>query len=303
MSGGALGLAGIDYAIVLVYLAGVLLLGTWFARWVKSPADLFLAGRGLPFWAVGMSIVVSDIGATDFIAVAGGTYRYGIAQANFDWIGSMPALLVTAFLFVPFFWRSGVYTIPEFLGRRYNESVRFSLAVAWGLILVTNLGIMLYATAVLLRGVMGWDPLVSIWLTAVVVGLYTTTGGLAAVVMTDVLQLVVMFVGGTALAVRAVWEAGGLAAIRERVLATGPEYAQHFTLLLPHDTATPFPWTGILLGLGIVLSTAYFSGNPAIVQRALGARSEWDAKAGLVFAGLFKLMIPLLVAIPGWRRS
>jgi len=299
MNDGTLGLAGIDYAIVLLYLGGVLLVGTWFARWVRSPADLFLAGRGLPFWAIGMSIVVSDIGATDFIAVAGGTYRYGLAQANFDWIGSMPALLVAAFLFVPFFWRSGVYTVPEFLGRRYNEAVRVSLAMCWGLILVTNLGIMLYATAVLLRGVMGWDPLVSIWVTAVVVGIYTTSGGLAAVVMTDVLQLVVMFVGGAALAVRAVWEAGGIGAIREQVLASGPEYAQHFTLFLPHDTTTPFPWTGILLGLGIVLSTAYFAGNQAIVQRALGARSEWDAKAGVVLAGLFKLCIPLLVAVPG----
>lgn len=296
---GAIGLAGIDYAIVLVYLLGSLVIGTWFARWVSSPSDLFLAGKGLPFWAVGMSIVVTDIGATDFIAVAGGTYRYGLAQANFDWVGSMPALLVAAFLFVPFFWRSGVYTIPEFLGRRYNEAVRFSLALCWGLILVWNLAIMLYATAILLRGVMGWDPLVSIWVTAVVVGIYTTSGGLAAVVMTDVLQLVVMFVGGAALTVRSVWAAGGLAAMRERILAAGPDYAQHFTLFLPHDTATPFPWTGILLGLGIVLSTAYFAGNQSIVQRALGARTEWDAKAGVVFAAVFKLMIPLLVAIPG----
>src|SRR6187431_2789318 len=94
MNEGALGLAAIDITIVLVYLAGVLIAGTFFARFVKSPSDLFLAGKGLPFWAIGMSIVGSDIGATDFIAVAGGTYRHGLAQANFDWIGSMPALLI-----------------------------------------------------------------------------------------------------------------------------------------------------------------------------------------------------------------
>jgi SSS family solute:Na+ symporter len=299
LNDGALGLAAIDYTIVAAYLIGVMVVGTWFGRFVRSPADLFLAGKGLPFWAIGMSIVGSDIGATDFIAVAGGTYRFGLAQANFDWIGSMPALLVAGFLFVPFYWRSGVYTIPEFLGRRYNEAVRFTLALSWGLILVINLAIMLYATSVLLRGLMGWNPLFSIWLTVVVIGLYTTSGGLGAVVMTDVLQVCVMFVGGSALAIRAVHEAGGLAAMRDAVLARGPAYAQHFTLFLPHDTTTPFPWTGILLGLGIVLSTAYFSGNQQIVQRALGARSEWDAKAGVVLAGLFKLFIPLLVAIPG----
>ena len=83
------GLAGIDYAIVIVYLGGILAVGTYFGRYVKTAGDFFIAGKTLPFWAVGMSIVVSDIGATDFIAVAGGTYKYGLAQANFDWIGSL----------------------------------------------------------------------------------------------------------------------------------------------------------------------------------------------------------------------
>jgi SSS family solute:Na+ symporter len=294
-----LGLAGIDTTIVLLYLAGVLAIGTYFGRFVKNAGDFFIAGKALPFWAVGMSIVVSDIGATDFIAVAGGTYRYGLSQANFDWIGSMPALLIAAFVFIPFYWRSGVYTIPEFLGRRYGTAVQTFMALCWGLILVTNLGIMLYATSVLLRGVLGWDPAVSIWVTTLVVGAYTIMGGLAAVVMTDVLQLVVMFIGGAALVVRALWEVGGPTALKEQILEKGPAFQDHFSLYLEHDTSTPFPWTGILFGLGIVLSTAYFSGNQAVVQRALGARSEWDAKAGVLLAGALKLFIPLLVAIPG----
>ncbi|MCH8332528.1 sodium/solute symporter [Candidatus Sumerlaeota bacterium] len=294
-----IGLAGIDYAIVVMYLSGVLLIGTYFARYVKTPGDFFIAGRSLPFWAIGMSIVVSDIGVTDFIAVAGGTYKYGLAQANFDWIGSMPALLIAAFLFIPYYWRSGVYTIPEFLGRRYNTAVRMILALCWGFIMVLTLGIMLYATALLFRVVLGWNPVFSILVTTIIVGIYTISGGLTAVVMTDVLQLVIMFVGGGALTVRAVYEVGGLSSMKEQILAMGPEFANHFTLYLPHDTPTPFPWTGILLGLGIVLSVAYFSGNQAVVQRALGARSEWDAKAGVLLAGFLKLFIPLLVVIPG----
>jgi len=108
-----------------------------------------------------------------------------------------------------------------------------------------------------------------------------------------------MFVGGAALVVRAVWEAGGPGAIRERILERGPEFAEHLELLQPHDSPTPFPWSGILLGLGMVLSTAYFSGNQVVVQRALGAKTEWDAKAGVLFAAFFKLFIPLLVAVPG----
>jgi len=295
----ATGLAGIDYLIVLVYLVGTLVLGTFLGRYVRTADDFFIASRALPFWAIGMSIVVSDIGATDFIAVAGGTYSYGLAQANFDWLGSIPALVIAAFLFIPYYWRAGVYTVAEFLGRRYGPEVRFLVALAWGLILVANLGIMLHATSLLLRAVMGWDPLVSIWVVTGVVGIYTISGGLAAVVMTDVVQLVVMFVGGAALVVRSVYEVGGWASMKAQVLARGPAFQDHYTLFLPHDTQTPFPWTGIVLGLGIVLSTAYFSGNQAMVQRALGARTEWDAKAGVLLAGFLKLFIPLLVAVPG----
>lgn len=293
------GLAEIDYVIVATYLIGILTVGMYFARRVKTSTDFFLAGRKLPFWAIGMSIVATDIGATDFIAVAGGTYRYGLAQANFDWIGSMPALVVAAFLFVPFYWRSGVLTVPEFLGRRYNAAVQLFLAVCWGLITVGLVAITLHATAVLLRGVLGWDHLVSIWITTIIVGVYTVTGGLTAVVMTDVFQLVIMFIGGALLVTHALSEVGGFASMQEQIIASGPEYANHLTLYLPHETTTPFPWTGVLLGLGIVLSTSYYTGNQNIVQRFLGAKSEWDAKAGVLFAGALKFFIPLLVAIPG----
>ncbi|MEM6703168.1 MAG: sodium/solute symporter [Acidobacteriota bacterium] len=289
----------VDLIVIAAYLVGVVGLGLWQGRKVKTAADFFLAGKTLPFWAVGMSIVVSDIGATDFIAVAGGTYRYGLAQANFDWLGSMPALLICAFLFVPFYWRSGVLTIPEFLGRRYGGAVRTFLAVCWGFILLFNLGIMIHATAVLLRGVLGWEPALSIWVTAVVVGLYTISGGLTAVVMTDVLQLVIMFLGGGVLVFTALQRVGGWSAMKEAILAQGPAYSDHFSLYLPHDSPTPFPWSGVVLGLGIVLSTAYYSGNQSVAQRALGARSEWDAKAGVLLAGGLKLFIPLLVALPG----
>ncbi len=298
-TGGGWGLGGIDTAIVLLYLGGVMAIGLGFSRRVKTSGDYLLAGRALPFWAIGMSIVVSDIGATDFIAVAGGTYQYGLAQANFDWLGSMPALLIAAFLIVPFYWRSGAYTVPEFLGRRYGGGVRSFLALVWGVILLLNLGIMIHATALLMRTVLGWDPQVSIWITTGIVGIYTISGGLAAVVMTDVLQMVIMFVGGAALVARALHEVGGFAALRDGVLNQGAQYADHFSLYLPHDSPTPFPWTGIVLGLGIVLSTAYYTGNQTIVQRALGARSEWDAKAGVLLAGFLKLFIPLLVALPG----
>jgi SSS family solute:Na+ symporter len=287
----------IDYLILGMYMLGVLLIGTYFGRYIHSAGDLFLAGRALPFWAVGMSVVVSDIGATDMAWGAGQMFEFGLAQANFDWIGSMPACLIAAFVFVPFFWRSGVFTVPEFLGRRYNSGVRMIAALLWLAFMIAMLGIMMHASAVFLNKIMGIPYEYAVAGTAVVVGVYTITGGLTAVVMTDVLQMVVMFIGAGALLFLCLWEVGGWSGLREQLEATGAE--GHLSLLLEHSTKTAFPWTGIIFGLGLVQATAYFVNNQAVIQRALGARSEWDAKAGMIFAGFLKVFIPLIIFVPG----
>ncbi len=290
----------IDVFIIITYLVGVFILGSFFARYVKNAGDFFVAGKALPFWAIGMSIVVSDIGAMDFVAVAGSAYTHGISVANFDWIGSMPAMVFAAFVFVPYFWRSGVFTIPEFLGRRYNTGVQVIHGTIWAVFMFTMLSLMLYVAAdKIMHTILGWDVQMTIWLMVFITGVYTFAGGLSAIVMVDAVQLIVMFVGGIALLWLSLWEVGGWGALQEQVMAMGPEYEHHFTILLPHDTTLPYPWTGIVFGLGIVLSIAYMSGNQAVVQRTLGARSEWDAKAGMLFGGFLKAFIPLMVAIPG----
>jgi Na+/proline symporter len=380
-------LAGIDYAIVILYMVGVFFLGTFFGKYVKNAGDYFVASRSLPFWAIGMSIVVSDIGAMDFVAVAGGAYTDGIAVANFDWIGSMPAMVFAAFVFVPYFWRSGVYTIPEWLGRRYNAAVQIIHAGIWGVFLLVMLSLMLWATGdKLMHTILGWDPITTVWIMAGITGVYTFAGGLSAVVMVDVVQLIIMFVGGLSLLFLSMWEVGGPVTLDHKILANDPRvvitlnvnepvasasveqsltgagyqvlkinpgkpnqfvavlgpvgtrevdrvdlaqtrtqildkmeaalaphtgddpskvdlqlrtYENHLNILLPHNTDKPYPWTGIVFGLGIVLAVAYMSGNQVIVQRTLGARTEWDAKGGMLFGGFLKSFIPLMVAVPG----
>ncbi|HNR32604.1 MAG TPA: sodium/solute symporter [Candidatus Hydrogenedentes bacterium] len=295
-----IGLAPIDIVIIGTYMLGSVLLGLFCTRYVGNANDFFISGKALPFWAIGFSIVVSDIGAVDFVAVAGATYTHGVSAANFDWMGSMPAMVFAAFVFVPYFWRSGVFTIPEFLGRRYNTAVQFVNGFIWTVVLMVMLAVMLWVTAdKLMYTVLGWDPMWALWIMALVTGLYTFSGGLTAVVFTDVVQLVVMYVGGLGLLGVALWEVGGWTSLREQILAMGPEYQNHFTILLPHDTTGPFPWTGIVFGLGIVLAIAYMSGNQVIVQRTLGARTEWDAKGGMLLGGFLKSFIPLMVALPG----
>jgi len=295
-----IGLHPIDMVIIVVYMIGSLVLGLYCTRFVGSAEDFFIAGKALPFWAIGFSIVTSDIGATDFVAVAGAAYTNGVSAANFDWMGSMPAMVIAAFVFVPYFWRSGVFTIPEFLGRRYNTGVQFLNGLIWAVVLFFMLAIMQWLSAdKLMHTILGWDPYLTLWITALITGVYTFGGGLTAVVFTDVVQLIVMYVGGFGLLMLSLWKVGGWTSLHDKILALGPGYENHFNILLPHDTAGPFPWTGIVFGLGLVMAVAYMSGNQVIVQRTLGARSEWDAKAGMLFGGLLKFSIPLMVALPG----
>ncbi|HEC03816.1 MAG TPA: sodium transporter [Phycisphaerales bacterium] len=292
-------LDGIDYAVVIAYLAGIMLLGLYFKRFVHSSKDYFLAGKSLPFWAIGMSIVVSDIGAQDFVGVSGQAYRYGISVGNFDWIGSVPAMLLGAFIFIPYFWKAGVYTIPEYLGKRYNDYVRTLGAVTWIVFFAFNLGIVFWASAKLLNTLMGWPYWQSIIITALVVGVYTFCGGLTAVVLTDVIQMVIMFVGGAVIVVLGLHAVGGWDGLVDKITAQGNSHREYFKLIQPVDTKTPFPWTGILFGLTFVMANAYMIGNQAIVQRCLGAKSEWDAKASMIWGAFLKMFIPVLVLFPG----
>lgn len=322
-------LAGLDYLVLLAYLGGTLALGLYLSRRISTGKDYFLAGRSLPWWVIGMSLVASDIGGTDIIGVGGAAYSYGLAVGNFEWIGCIPAMLIGAFVFIPFFWRTGVYTIPEFMERRYNAAVRVALAICWLAFMACNLGIMLFASAKMMNSLLGIELLKTefqipayIVLTAILVGVYTYAGGLAAVVYTDSIQCVVMIGGCLLVVVMGVSEFGGISGLREAVreneallrakqAAESPEIAnveradneehrtEHTQLILPVDTKSPFPWTGILFGLAMVLSPAYWFGNQAIVQRSLGAKSEFHAQAAYVWGALLKNLIPIIIAVPG----
>lgn len=310
----------VDYAILAIYLAATLALGLYIGRRIKTGQDFFLAGRSLPWWAIGMSLVATDIGGTDIIGVGGAAYSYGMAVANFEWVGCVPAMIVAAFVFVPHFWRVGVYTIPEFMERRYNAFVRAALAICWLLFMACNLGVMLYASAKMMTISLGiefsqegaWalfagrETVLCIFAIAIISGLYTVVGGLAAVVYTDAIQCAIMIAGCLLVLAIGVSEVGGFQELFEQVAAREAEMApvdgpavERTSLLLPADTESPFPWSGIFFGLALILSPAYWIGNQAIVQRSLGARSAFEAQAAYVWGALLKNIIPVVVALPG----
>jgi len=293
-------LATIDIAIVILYLAGLLVLGCFLGRKQKTDRDYFLGGRSLRWWMVGISMVVSDIGALELVGVAGSAYVVGMSVANFDWIGCVPAMIVAAFVFIPFYWRSGVFTVPEYLGRRYNNAVRALVAVLWGLFMVANLGIFLWTAAITLNQLVGWPIYVSILVTAFVIGFYTFTGGLKAVVFTDTIQYFIMVLGSILIVIIGLTRLGGIEGLVSTVAEIGgSERERFFNLILPADTVHPFSWSAVLFGLAFVLSPAYWIGNQAIVQRNLGTASERDSKKSVILAAFLKLSIPFLIVIPG----
>jgi len=387
-------LGTIDYAIIIIYLVGTVVFGAYIGRKIKSGKDYFLAGRSLPWWAIGMSLVVSDIGAVDMVGIAGSAYLYGIVLGNYDWLGSVPVMIIAAFLFIPIFWKKKVSTIPEWLGARYNSSVQTTSALIWGIYMPINLGIILYASAAMLNvlldlnpkvliltenkiaiqkiarstdakkydfiyantldqgielsnnrnpiivfvdknlsfesndkdlfseipivffsedeissswGAMNmnrarepdWDIFYSILIMGVVIGVYTFLGGLRAVVYTDVIQCVVMLGGSLFVLFFGIFKLGGISEFVGIISSMGERTKDHFSLVLPVDTKTPHPWSGILFGLGFVLANAYWIGNQSIVQRSLGARSMADAKASYIFGALLKILIPFAMVVPG----
>jgi len=303
-------LANIDITIVVVYLAGLLIVGFLVGRKQRTEKDYFLGGRKLKWWMVGISMVVSDIGALELVGIAGSAYIVGMSVANFDWIGCIPAMIVAAFVFIPFYWKSGIYTVPEYLGRRYNQGVRTLVAIFWGSFMVANLGIFLYTASMTMNLLFGWqDKYVSIFglhihysilVTAFVIGTYTFLGGLKAVVVTDTIQYFILVIGSILIIIIGFVKIGGIEGLVSTVAEIGgPERKSFFKLILPADTVGPFSWSAVLFGLAFVLSPAYWIGNQAIVQRNLGTGSIREAKKSVLFGSLLKLTIPFIIVIPG----
>ena len=285
----------IDLAVVVAYVALITFVGIRFSQRVKTAKDFFLAGRSLTWWVIGLSIIGTNVDTNGYIGASGNAYSIGIAQANFEWIGAIPAMIIAALIFIPLYWRAGVYSIPEYLGLRYNAAVRVVSAAIVVVVSVFAMGIAMWALAVTLQTFIGWPIWLGILVSGTVVGLYSIAGGLAAVAITDSIQVCIMFVCGLIIVGIGISDAGGADSFASKLLAENPT---HLSAYLPADHEG-YPWHGVILGLGLVLSPAYWVGSQAILQRTLGAKTQWDASAGMMFAALAKTFVPLLIIFPG----
>jgi solute:Na+ symporter, SSS family len=283
-------LSTLDIVIVAAYFLLIFAIGFYFRR-KENSAEYFLAGRNVGWFAIGASLFVSNISTEHFIGLAGAGASSGLAVGHFEWLACL-ILLVLGWVFVPFYLRSNVFTMPEFLERRYNRASSVYLATVSILAYIfTKISVMLYAAAVMLERVVGWDPMTTAVLLVVATGIYTVVGGLSAVIYTDLVQSIILIVGAVILLVIGLDRAGGLEAVRQAVPAG------YFNMMKPMSDAS-FPWTGIFLGAPI-LAIWYWCTDQVIVQRVLSAKDIGHARAATIFAGFLKILPVFILVLPG----
>ena len=284
-------LAPVDLAIIGIYFVIVFGIGFYFSRKERTSEDYFLASRDVGWFAIGASLFVSNISTEHFIGLAGSGATSGLAVGHFEWLACL-ILLILGWVFVPFYLRSNVFTMPEFLERRFNRHCATYLAsISIIAYIFTKISVHLYAAAIVLERVVGWSPLTAAIILVIATGVYTIAGGLAAVIYTDLVQTLILIAGAVILTLIGMDKIGGFAGLRAAVPA------DYFHMIKP-ATNSEFPWTGIFFGAPI-LGIWYWCTDQVIVQRVLSAKDEGHAKAGTIFAGFLKILPVFVLVLPG----
>ncbi len=299
----------LDYIIFAAYALLILSVGLWVSRTKKgekkNAEDYFLAGKTLPFWAIGASLIAANISAEQFIGMSGSGFAIGLAIASYEWMAAITLIIVAKF-FLPIFIKQGLFTIPQFIEKRFNTNLKTILAIFWvALFIFVNLTSVLFLGAKALDTILGnGDGSMMMYF---IVGLaffaaaYSIWGGLAAVAWTDVIQVVLLVIGGlvtTLIALHHVTPDGGIFAGVDHIYTS----ANHkFQMILSRDNPQflNLPGISVLIG-GLWVANLYYWGfNQYIIQRALAAKSLKEAQKGLAFAAFIKLILPVFVVIPG----
>jgi len=294
-----------DYFIFIAYAVLILGVGLWVSRdkkgHQKNAEDYFLASKSLPWWAIGASLIAANISAEQFIGMSGSGFALGLAIASYEWMAAITLIIVGKF-FLPIFIEKGLYTIPEFVEKRFSTNLKTILAVFWiALYVFVNLTSVLYLGSLALNTIMGIPMVYGVVGLALFAAAYSLYGGLSAVAWTDVIQVVFLVLGGLAttyLALDMVSEGEGVLSGLKIIYERAPD---RFAMIL--DESNPYykqlPGIGVLIGGMWVANLYYWGFNQYIIQRTLAAKSLKEAQKGILLAAFLKLVIPLIVVIPG----
>ena len=296
--------SALDIVLLVIYFVAILGIGLAARRSVGTSADFLLAGRSLPAWVTGLAFISANLGATEILGMAANGAQYGVATVHYYWIGAVPAMVFLGVVMMPFYFRSKVRSVPEFLRVRYNDSTHVLNAVVFALSAVLIAGVNLYALAIVLRSLLGINLYLGIVVSAAFVLAYIGAGGLSSAIYGEVLQFFVILAGLIPLTIAGVKNVGGFGDLGHKVTASvlgndGLHAWQGTGIGADPQNPIGANFIGIVLGLGFVLSFGYWTTNFAEVQRALSAKDESAGRRTPIIAAYPKLFIPAVTIIPG----
>lgn len=295
-------LSVVDSLIILIYFVFVLGIGFYLKRFTKTGEDFFLAGRSMTAWIAGLSFLAANLGSLELMGWAGATYQYGILAAHWYWIGAVPAMILLGIVMMPFYYISKTHSVPGYLQLRFGDGSRTLSAVTFAVMTILMSGINMFAMAIVMKVVLGWNLDLSIWVSSITVATYVVFGGLLSAIFNEVLQFMLIWLGALVIPIVGLIETGGWTGMVKRIHEQfpGTDYT-HLWSPLGSFTSNPMGihWTGIVFGLGCVLAMGYWTTDFLVVQRVLSAKDLRAAKMAPIIGAFFKMLVPFIVILPG----
>jgi solute:Na+ symporter, SSS family len=301
-------LSGVDLTIIVFYFALVLATGLYLKAQANTGEDFFMAGREMTAWVAGLAFLSANLGSLELMGWAGNSYKYGILAAHWYWIGAIPAMLLLALVMMPFYHISKTHSVPGYLKLRFGEGAQAISSISFAFMTVLMSGINMYAMAVVMKVVLGWDINFSIWVSSITVAAYVALGGLRSAIFNEVLQFFLIWAGALLIPILGLIEAGGWSGLQAKILENltelhvpNPGSYTHLWSTLGSFSANPMGinWVGIVFGLGAVISMGYWTTDFLVVQRVLSAKDLRSAQLAPIIGAAFKMMVPLIVILPG----
>jgi len=301
-------LAPVDLVIIVFYFALVLGIGLYLKEQANTGEDFFMAGREMTAWVAGLAFLSANLGSLELMGWAGNSYKYGILAAHWYWIGAIPAMLFLALVMMPFYHICKTHSVPGYLKLRFGPEAQALSSISFALMTVLMSGINMYAMAVVMKVVLGWDLNFSILISSITVAIYVALGGLRSAIFNEVLQFFLIWAGALLIPILGLIEAGGWNGLKAKILVNlteqhiaNPGSYTHLWSTLGNFSQNPMGinWVGIVFGLGAVISMGYWTTDFLVVQRVLSAKDLRSAELAPIIGAAFKMMVPFIVILPG----
>jgi len=298
-------LSSIDIAVVIFYAIGIFALAQWVSRekagHTTDSNDYFLASKTLPWWAIGASLIAANISAEQIVGMSGSGYVIGLAIASYEWMAAITLLIVGKY-FLPIFLNNQIYTMPQFLEQRFGPTIRTVMAIFWLILYIfVNLTSILWLGSIAVTSVAGIDQDIALFGLGSFALLYQLRGGLKAVALTDIVQVTLLVLGGLVISYLSLSKIGGDAGVLGGFAELTRQAPEHFDMILSPDSPhyKQLPGLAVLIGGMWIANLSYWGFNQYIIQRALAAKNLQEAQRGVIFAGFLKLLMPVIIVLPG----